>query len=112
MSVTFCRNKLINANATSFIDSTASPDDISRQRKVGLASEIVAKAKQSGVKFKESEYHAQMQVKLLIVRFGSYGLLGLVLGLPWILAFAIVFSDTSDDLWYPFVILQGLQVCF
>eukprot|EP00093_Oithona_nana_P013288 13288.XXX_936882_940044_1 [CDS] Oithona nana genome sequencing. len=90
-------------------NSTAAPDDISRQRKVGLASEIVAKAKQNGVKFKESEYHAQMQVKLLIVRFGSYGLLGLVLGLPWILAFAIVFSDTSDDLWYPFVILQGLQ---
>lgn len=72
----------------------------------------MAKTKQNGVKFKESEYHAKIQVKLLIVRFGSYGLLGLVLGLPWVLAFAIVFSDTSDDLWYPFVILQGLQVRF
>ena len=87
-----------------------SNSETTRQRKIGLASEIVAKEKESGVRFKESEYHAQLQVKLLTFRFGSYGLLGLVLGLPWVMAFAIVFSETSDDLWYPFVVFQGLQV--
>ena len=93
-----------------FFTGTSATSEASRQRKIGVNSDIIAKPKDSGVRFKESEHHAKMQVNLLTFRFGSYGLLGLVLGLPWVMAFAIVFSETSDDLWYPFVVFQGLQV--
>ena len=109
------RNKLLNYSErenSSFqlFSGISATSEASRQRKIGVNSEMVAKAKNSGVRFKESEHHAKLQVNLLTFRFGSYGLLGLVLGLPWVMAFAIVFSETSDDLWYPFVVFQGLQV--
>ncbi len=74
-----------------------------------------------GVKFKESETQAKLQLRLINLRFGSYGLLGLVMAVTWVTAFAAVFSDsrtsasapasfTSRNLWYPFVIFHGLQV--
>jgi hypothetical protein len=47
---------------------------------------------------------------MLTYRFGSYGLLGLVMGIPWVTAFAGVFSEPIDGLWYVFIIFQGLQV--
>ena len=66
------------------------------------------------VKFKETEYQAKLQSRLLTYRFGAYGLLSLVMTLPWLMAFIIVFSSNEDEkyqqLWYPFVIFQGLQV--
>ena len=62
------------------------------------------------VKFKETEGQAQYQNLMLTYRFGTYGLLGLVMNLPWLLAFANVFSDTSKDLWYAFVVFHGFQV--
>ena len=90
-----------------------------RQRKLGQSEvNLVFKAQKGHshqeVKFKETEYQAKLQSRLLTYRFGAYGLLSLVMTLPWLMAFIIVFSSNEDEkyqqLWYPFVIFQGLQV--
>ena len=71
------------------------------------------KNNKESVKFKETEQQAMIQNKLLTVRFGKTLLLGLVMNFPWLLSFVKVFSkNTSDYIWYPFVIFHGFQVFF
>jgi hypothetical protein len=69
--------------------------------------------RKESVKFKETEQQALIQNKLLTIRFGKTLLLGLVMNFPWLLSFVKVFSkNTSDYIWYPFVIFHGFQVSF
>ena len=73
----------------------------------------MGKTRKESVKFKETEQQAMIQNKLLTVRFGKTLLLGLVMNFPWLLSFVKVFSkNTSDYIWYPFVIFHGFQVFF
>ena len=73
----------------------------------------LGKTRKESVKFKETEHQAMIQNKLLTVRFGKTLLLGLVMNFPWLLSFVKVFSkNTSDYIWYPFVIFHGFQVFF
>ena len=73
----------------------------------------LGKTRKESVKFKETEQQAMIQNKLLTVRFGKTLLLGLVMNFPWLLSFVKVFSkNTSDYIWYPFVIFHGFQVFF
>ena len=61
-----------------------------RQRKIGQSGEDLVVETKNGagsVKFKETEYQAKLQNRLLTYRFGAYGLLSLVMTLPWVIAF-------------------------
>ena len=75
---------------------------------------VETKTGTNSVKFKETEFQAKVQSRLLTLRFGAYGLLSLVMTLPWLMSFILVYSGADPILWYPFIIFLGLQVskCF
>lgn len=103
----------LNYLASAEDDSNASS---ARQRKLAQTEDFETEPappnnddQTASVRFKETEKQALRQIKVLTYRFGTYGLLGLVMNLPWLLAFANVFSDLTNSLWYPFVVLHGFQ---
>ena len=83
-----------------------------RQRKMGQDQDVIVETKNgtNSVKFKETEFQAKVQSRLLTLRFGAYGLLSLVMTLPWLMSFILVYSGADPILWYPFIIFLGLQV--
>ena len=98
-------------NFSSFIKGLHTPLKI-RQRKMGHDQDVVVETKTgtNSVKFKETEFQAKVQSRLLTLRFGAYGLLSLVMTLPWLMSFILVYSGADPILWYPFIIFLGLQV--
>ena len=79
---------------------------------MGHDQDVVVETKTgtNSVKFKETEFQAKVQSRLLTLRFGAYGLLSLVMTLPWLMSFILVYSGADPILWYPFIIFLGLQV--
>ena len=79
---------------------------------MGHDQDVIVETKKgtNSVKFKETEFQAKVQSRLLTLRFGAYGLLSLVMTLPWLMSFILVFSGADPILWYPFIIFLGLQV--
>lgn len=116
------KNPLLFTKVYAHLNFLASAEDdtsaaTARQRKLAQTEDfetepdptISADEQTAIVRFKETEKQALRQIKVLTVRFGTYGLLGLVMNLPWLLAFANVFSDLTHALWYPFVVFHGFQ---
>ena len=79
---------------------------------MGQDQDVIVETKNgtNSVKFKETEFQAKVQSRLLTLRFGAYGLLSLVMTLPWLISFIVVYSGGDPILWYPFIIFLGLQV--
>ena len=112
-SIIYLIDYLILASSEEASFSPGSPRQRKLARNENNFETQLGKTRKESVKFKETEHQAMIQNKLLTVRFGKTLLLGLVMNFPWLLSFVKVFSkNTSDYIWYPFVIFHGFQVFF
>jgi hypothetical protein len=64
----------------------------------------------TGVKFQITEQAADREDFKKTLRFAVYVVLALLVGAAWIFGFVAIYVDGMSDLWYPFIVFNGLQV--